>query len=1628
MCKSIVLRVFLIFSSVFNCGFTAGDLYLTAQASSNKKAQPIKLSANGSEFMKYGTFGNFTLKVATEELGGFVRVDSDDKKLYSFSKINANIPIEEKQASRFQLIILSDYELKLFALRPSLASKKNLTTSTIDEATLKIFQAAIESYNDMSKEDLTQEEATLLVSEFAYLVQFITQGSSETTQGAIDKTAYTAFVNAFDANIANLILALQKMNKSPEAAQIFLNAVKSWDFGFAIKVDGAPANNDVVVIFSESAQKYFAVVKDKGLDGKDVYNITATADDAVSASQFRVQEIGGRVGFICVSELGKDLAMISAAPTFNSDVASVQRKLSRLALEVRGDKAYGQPGTEGEQFQISGSAGSFSLRNAGVENVAAGFLTVDANDGQNLRVFDYDKTAKTAVQDKSQAFKFLTISASKDFYDAMSKARAEKNLTARLEIYAQQLSTISSIQNATILLTEVKKMMQDNKTSALQWDDFTKNFKEAVVAFIFKLNEGFAESLKISVTDQTTMSEADKATITAINSATEEEKPTKYVDFFVANSAMAAKYPLLAAQSSVLALLTAPFMETLADGNFAIAWVDNDGNKKFLIMEEETIDKPEVYSKFYKIAAKGTDPLNPASIFNLKINQINKTIQFESEFNRDAVTGKSKGDDFTGPNDELADIDGVYSAIKIADFAKESVAKYLRIYAWREFTDKAQKTPADQRPFNFAYEGSAQNMNFKNESSEGYVVVDSTDFTLRTLNNSGTGIETPGQNGKFILMPINKQQMEMAKIRKESITKQVEFYSKMAETFDAKSAKDLRELFVDEVSKFIGRVVSTPTNFADAKAQQNKMDLLMAAINDNKKVATYKTISDKAVKIREAWQAGFSGAFENGQVYALSFKDISGAEKILRAKIIKVADKFSYKLEAAVKTSKADELEPMSNFKAKIYDDGDVSFNLEISDDAKKIYTLSVKDNPTTKRSDGLELKEAISLPETLTTEEKLAALSEIKFFAVKNPEDGTVSLQSRKAGCGFIAVSSADYDAVLGSRDVSTLSELSKEAAGLRDADNNLIPSEYAKFTKAMLAPIHKELSKARSISDDLKRLEKYIEFSNYKKLPVDQNESIAEEVTNWVKARAEVKKTYDTLSTNKAFTSKLIGLLDKAKANLPEESVQRAATDAIKDLWLGGFVGTKSTILPEAGKKVLLTVNLKLAETDTTEKTYFLRAIKNDEYEKIILTADSLTSMDEACLFEIMLQGGRVGFKSNVNDGKILMHTVAENAFAELIDATPHAREIATALSFVDAETAKFDQKTPSGAQFVLDAAVTTASAVNFKELTTSGFLHVDVDKEATDGKWLAVVRALNPVVNSQNPTRLEPYNTAGKTMALIVATGLYDQALAATKETDRLKQINLFKALLKVVKIGTTAAPITTDKMIFMHALEKAFKDQPDFTAYKYLPEITAATTKAWKLVAGDAQLKQLEEIKNSTLVIGNDYVKALLANSDVVMKKGDDQGEKVKRFVAEQFAIWREALDTANWKDEKIKADLKLSVKDDAATTKANEVKIFKERINAYDKILRIFPVMLKGLQDMKKLTPQEQADLKKFTNISAQLDYLLKPDAKGNVRDVNGKLSLKLLETEVKKDKATLIKTRPNIQLDAPATVTPPTAA
>lgn len=1616
------------FFTVFNSSFTIGDLYLTAQASSNKKAQPIKLTADGSEFIKYGTFGNFTLKVATEELGGFVRVDIDDKKLYSFSKINANTPVEEKQASRFQLVILSDYELKLFALRPSLANKASLAAATIDEATLKVFQTAIESYNDMSKEDLTQEEATLLVSEFAYLVQFITQGSSETAQGAIDKTAYTAFVNAFDASIATLILALQKMHKGPEAAQVFLNAVKSWDFGFTIKVDGAPANNDIVVIFSESAQKYFAVVKDKGLDGKDVYNIAATADDAVSASQFRVQEIGGRVGFICASELGKDLTMISITPTFNSDVASVQRKLSRLALGVRNDKPYGQPGTEGEQFQISGSAGSFSLRNAGVENVAAGFLTVDANDGQNLRVFDYDKTAKVAATDKSQAFKFLTISASKDFYDAMSKARAEKNLTARLEIYAQQLSAISSIQSATILLTEVKKMMQDNKTSATQWDDFTKNFKEAVVAFVVKLNEGFAESLKISAADQATMSNTDKAIITVINSAPEEEKPAKYVEFFTANSAMAVKYPLLVAQSNLLALLAAPFMETLADGNFAIAWIDKDGNKKFLIMEEETIDKPAVYSQFYKIAAKGTDPLNPASIFNLKINQTNKTIQLESEFNRDAVTGKSKGDDFTGPNDELTETEGVYSAIKIADFAKETTAKYLRIYAWREFTDKAQATPADQKAFNFAYEGSAQSMSFRNESSEGYVVVDSTDFTLRTLNDGGTGIEAPGQNGKFILMPVNKQQMEMAKIRKESITKQVEFYSKMAETFDAKSAKDLRELFVDEVSKFVGRVVSTPSNFADAKTQQNKMDLLMAAINDNKKVATYKTVSDKAAKIRETWQAGFSGAFENDQVYALSFKDASGVEKILRAKMVKVADKFIYKLEAAAKTSKTDELEPLANFKAKTYDDGDVSFSLEIgTGEAKKTYTLSVKDNPTTKKSDGLEFKEFTTpvLAENATETEKaaalLVALSEIKFLAVKNSDDGTVSLQSRKTSCGFVAVGSADADAALGSREVSTLSELSKEAAGLRDADNNLIPSEYAKFTKAMLAPIHKELSKTRSITDDLKRLEKYIEFSNYKKLPADQNESITAEVVSWVKARAEVKKTYDTLSANKAFTSKLIGLLDKAKTSLPEESVQRAMADAIKELWLGGFVGTKSTILPEAGKKILLMVNLKLAETDSAEKPYFLRAVKNDEYEKIILTADSLTSMDEACLFEIMLQGGRVGFKSNASDGKILMHTVAESAFAELIDATPRAREIATALSFVDAELAKFDQKTPSGAQFVLDAAVTAASAVNFKELTTSGFLHVDVDKETVDGKWLAVVRALNPVINPQNPTKLESYDTAGKTMALVVATGLYDQALAATKETDKLKQINLFKALLKIVKIGTSAAPITTDKMIFLHALEKAFRDQPDFTAYKYLPEITAAATKAWKLVAGDAQLKLLEEIKDSTLVIGNDYVKALLTNSDIAMKKGDDQGEKVKRFISEQLAIWREALDAANWKDEKIKADLKLSVKDDAATIKVNEVKIFKERINAYDKILRIFPVMLKGLQDMKKLTPQEQADLKKLPNTSAQLDYLLKPDAKGNVRDANGKLSLKLLETEVKKDKAALVKTRPNIQLDTPTT-------
>jgi hypothetical protein len=1479
----------------------AVDFYFTSAAKSDK-ATAIKLSqtADGDAitFEKVGPFGNFVLKAGAngvDNFGGYLRVDNDDRQLYSVSKISPSSPVDVTQASYFQIVFLTDYEIKLFKMRLSTDDKTKLT---VDDATVKTKVAGVlEAYSDMTKEPLTLEQTTLLVSEFSYLVKFITQG----TDDSVDKVAYTTFVKNHGANVDSLILEIQKLNKSPDAAQLFLNAVKSWDFGYASTVVGSPANNDLVVIFSQATQQYFSVVKDKGLDGSDVYYVAATASDPISASQFKVEEVGGRVGFVCQSDLGMGLAMIAPTPTFDSDVASVKRKLSRLLLTARGDKAFGQPGTEAEQFQLSGVVDNFLLKNAGVDAADTGFLTVENDDLQILHVFDYEKTPIGKKNDNTQQFKFIIVSNAKPFYDALFKARAEKNNATRLGVYVQLLTTVSSVQNAKILLGEVKKMMLDNKTTEQLWESFTSNFTTGISAFIDQFNTAFTQDL------------AGNADLTAV-------------------------------RDDVVKTLAAPFVETLENGNYAIAWVDKNGVKNFLTMVTEDNDKPENYNLAFKINATGTDPLNPASIFGLELDLTSSSIQFSSEFQKDQVLGTGN---FVGPNEALAQGEGSYSKIKIGDETKGSTTKYLRMYAWRAFSDQAQKIPQDETAFQFTYEGSSQSMNFKSVQTTGYLVVNPTDFSLHSLDDSDNPIAAPGDNGTFVLVRVTDQQMEMANIRSKTIKEQIAFYSTQANTFDGKSAKDVREAFVDEVSKFVGRVVSTASNFSDAKANSTQMDLLMAAINDPKKVATYKTIADKANAIRTTWQTGFSGAFEADQWYALSFKDASGAEKI--SKVTKLQDKDEYTLGFVAKAGAQDELDPMSDFRAEVDANGVVSLYITITG---KDYTLSVNDDFVAQKRNGLSFK----LVPTLTDAEQ--------FDPVKN-DDGSVSLKSRKmasvknadgtvspaASYGFITIDSADADD-LGNRGASTLSELTNAAAGMKDSNGNLVPSDYGKFQKTELSAIHKQLSGFRSL-DNLARLEKYIEIANYQNLTAVQNQAIAAEVVAWVTQLSQDKATYDTLHStdNKAFTPKLTTLLSKVKGSLSQDSAERPLIDGVKDTWLGGFVGTKSTLMPEAGKTLLLMVDLKFTDTDAVA-SYFLRAMQDDEYEKIILRADSLSQspMDDNCLLEVMLNGGRIGFKSNANDGAILMHTVDATAKQDLMEAAPRAKETALSLSFADAATANFESKTPTGSQFVLDSSATTLTAVQLKELSTQGIVNILVDINTSTGIPVAVAR----VVDTKS-AQLTGYTAAGQNPLSIVPTNaVYDGAIAAIKEADATKQVAAFKTLINKVKPGGSGQPPTPDKLFFTYGLDKAFRGKQDMTLYNQVLALITTVKTQWQLKDNDAQLGVMNDVLASMFIMGQNYAAMIVTSAKAVVASGKDRDTQLKQFVTNQLSNWQKAL-IDNWSDATIQAALNLD-----PTDSNTPIKILSERISAFEKIVT------DALPDLLKLDKSDASGIKKIT--------------------------------------------------------------
>lgn len=1577
-------------SSVLTCSFLkAPDAFLTSPAM-DAQADPVNAQALAGDatklsqfFQTHGPLGNFALKVGienseskTDNFGGFVRVDPETRQMYTVSKINPDKPVDEKRASRFQAIFLSEYEIKLFRLQPKLQDKKNLakaSDSAEHTAASTKFNNAILSYNDMAKEDLSLEESGLLVTEFAKLIKLITSGESDE-----DKTAYTNFVSSSGKSVDSLILALQEINKDQKTAEAFVNAVKSWDFGYSTKVAGAPANADIVVIYSQSAQKYFSVTKDKGVGGADVFYLAPTSDDPIGATQFKVQEVGGRLGLTCQSEIAMNMALRAPPPDVTSDIESVKRRMTRLMLSARPEKSFGQPGTEDEQFQISGSEGNFYLRCSAVEASDKGFLTVDSTDNNFVRVYDNSKEPLAKKEVTSQQFKFVVISKSKAFYDSLSKARAEKNPGARLEIYADLIGSVASLENGQILLEEVERFVMANKASAGQWADFKEGVAPGVEVLIEEFNKTFESEIEGS------------------------EK-------------------LTAARDALVKTLTEPFVTKLEDGFYAIAWVNSAGEKKFLqLVNEEKMAAN--YDKQFKISAIGTDILSPTAMFKLQINTEAKTLQIESEYKKDAVLGET--DRFTGPNDALAEGEAPYSAVKVVDQSKGTATKYLRVIGWREHSDVAKSAKEEQGVFTFTFEGAGDNMHFKNIATKGYLTVNPTNFSVRTLDDSDEPLSKPGTNSRFALVKLSDEQVEMASTRAKSISDQIDFYLKSAQAVDAKTPKSAREELIAEIDKFIRQVVSSPDKYLQAKANSDKINQLMGTIVSDA-VSVYKTIGDKTKKIKASWDGGFAGPVENDQWYVFSWTDPAGQAKIL--KLEKVTNE-EYQFKAVNKAGPQDELSPMSRLKATVFPNGNVQFETSIDGG---LYTLIVKDNPaaTGKKRLGVVAAEDSDL------------VDDRNEFVPMTNDDGTVSFNSLKEGCGFMTVDSSGL--------VSTLSELTKKASGLAGQDGELAPGPGAKFAKTMLTDFHTGLSEIRSIKDDLARLAKYLEKANYKDVTPEQLEALAGELVAWVTKITGEKARYKTLSANKAFSGQLNSLMDGVIGKLPESSKAKTALSDAKNLWSGGFVGTRHAALPEAGKKIILQA------TEAVDGImHFLRAVKDEDSGKIVLRADSESPLDSGSVLEVMLKGERVGLKSTANDGKVMM---APSLPSDAAEWTPRRKKIETALHFVPADQAKFNETAATGSQFILPATSTKETA-SFQTVpnesddplktVVQGFISLKGDDKTA--------RVLDPGTLAPHAQTIDGLSAKEK-FKIIVVNSVYNQALELIKESDNEKLVSGFKTMARQVKPGTTdkdlflhafkqavttktdialsekikdlivrvkeewgkkytatddaalndalkvmfeksldklieagdkakmmeaftsivdqVKDINIDRSFFATSFDKAFKDKRDFKLSQQAEELLTKAKAAW----GDKYTTELDTKLQATvatmLLLGSNFSDMIAASArEVIQTPREGRAEAIKKLVDDKLSNWEEALLTG-WTDEQIQTDLKL----DKADTKRTPARTITERINALRTLLKA----LKPLSKMDRSNASGINDLySKIRGQSGKLSRDLKDARRG----------------------------------------------
>ncbi len=1436
--------------------------------SSRKKQTRIILSQKqntsfgqaGSEDQQFQLTGNsdgifLECMAQKDSVNGYLTSEATDSSFLRVYDSSGNPLAKNDINSKFKLIIISNNK----AFFDGLFESRSKTDPT----------QKLESFSNLVDLALTSENGQLLLDE---ITQFLLDNKKTSNDWTTFKRNFGLLVGALKDKFAAIFGDTFLTNSS------YTKFKDTLESEFSSTTAGLPANGDVVVIYSPTEQKYLSVTKTKLPSGEEVFYLTSSSDDPISASQFKVQttQDGLNFGFESLSSDSAGLIIQALPPVIQADsVQSTRKQLTRIMLSQKPKQLFGQAGTEHGQFNLqqvnaNNLADGFYLRSVGQKDTTKGFLTIDkVNDDTFLRAFD--NMAQPLPQSSNSIFKLTIISKSKTFFDALSKIRTETNPATRLDLYATMIASAGSTENGILLLDEIKRFVLENKKTANGWTDFKGNFEAKINEIITTFNDTFSKEIN----DSSSLQNSRDALVQA---------------------------------------LTSIFVEKLTSGTYAIAWINQAGENKFLKLISEDQGKLDTdYTQQFKVCALGVDQLDPASIFNVKVSDTESVIQLETDYNKEAV--------LSGPNKKIeGDTNAAsYSTTKVADKSSDSAFKYLRIVGWRQYSNKAT-TPSEepQAPFEFSFEGSLDNMKLKSRSNSGYWTVDPTTLCIKTTGDDGNALTSPSENSNFALILIPTEAVELAKIRGKNVIDQIAFYISKAKQITPKTTNTLREQLISEIEKSMNLILSSPDKYRDAKANSTKIDELVKLITDQKTVSTYKTVSDRTDKIKQAWAGGFVGPVENDKSHVFSLSDPTLGNKIF--KLEKSSGKDEYVLKTVDKKDKSDELEPLSRFKATVGNDNIVIFTTSLDG---KIYTLSTIDDPVQKLRSGIVAKIV-----TTPTESE-------KFLASTN-SDMTVSFKSLKTN-GFLTVDSAGL--------LSTLSELTSEKAGIIDQNQELIPTEQAKFKKTVLTVFHENLSEDRKITDDQSRLSKYIEKSIYKDVTADQIEALASEVILWTKKIIEEtgQARYKTLSANKAFSDKLNTLFTNILNKLPSDSQFKKFLPEAQTRWTGGTLNLlRNPIIPEDGKKMLL----RFTPSKSGAGKVYLKAVKDDTSGNVILKAESTLSVDPANILQVMIDGNKVGFKSPSNQDMVLF---SKSLPAESSDWAPKKKIIESALTFMPADQTKFRDKTPSGCQFIV-ADGSTAENASFQLV---GYDNDDPTKRVKQG-FMSFSGDITGTIRILNDSTLEPivadkdHLTANERFSIIITNDIYDKLLAILTETDNEKVSSALKAIVPQIK------PNTIDKVFFIDALAKAFKDKRDAKISGYINEIIKKVEEEWSLTETSDDVLKIKAILSTTVLVGDNYVNFVKESLKTLLATDTAQRQAyIEGTLASQFKDWQISLDSS-WSDEIIKADLKLTETGTTLTKKIllARIKTFNDFLDVINKFVPFDKTNKTGIKEIK----------------------------------------------------------------------------